>query len=103
MNATTTLGSLGDHAVDRRRFLGLIATGAAIVGCRLYDRLPPPRRARHGREHRRGPCIPKYIPVTYVDPDYPSVNGSVPGYETLRRSSSSRCRRSPARGSSSRR
>ena len=21
--------------------------------------------------------------VTYIDPDYPSVNGSVPGYETI--------------------
>ena len=32
MNATPTFGRLGDHAVDRRRFLGLIATGAAVVG-----------------------------------------------------------------------
>ena len=85
MNATPTFGRLGDHAVDRRRFLGLIATGAAVVGIpgllTACSTTPPP--AANNSAAAAGDVIPKYIPVTYIDPDYPSVNGSVPGYEAI--------------------
>ena len=81
MNATPTFGRLGDHAVDRRRFLGLIATGAAVVGIPglLTACSTTPTPSATNAAAAAGDVIPKYIPVTYIDPDYPSVNGSVPG------------------------
>ena len=81
MNATPTFGRLGDHAVDRRRFLGLIATGAAVVGIPglLTACSTTPAPAATNSAAAAGDVIPKYIPVTYIDPDYPSVNGSVAG------------------------
>jgi len=85
MNATPTFGRLGDHAVDRRRFLGLIATGAAVVGIPglLTACSTTPTPSATNPAAAAGDVIPKYIPVTYIDPDYPSVNGSVPGYESI--------------------
>ena len=85
MNATPTFGRLGDHAVDRRRFLGLIATGAAVVGIPglLTSCTTTPAPSSTANAAAAGDVIPKYIPVTYIDPDYPSVNGSVPGFESI--------------------
>ncbi|NUU16492.1 sugar ABC transporter substrate-binding protein [Cellulomonas humilata] len=85
MNATPTFGRLGDHAVDRRRFLGLIATGAAVVGIPglLTSCTTAPAPSSTANAAAAGDVIPKYIPVTYIDPDYPSVNGSVPGFESI--------------------
>src|SRR5918995_1356439 len=72
MNATPTFGRLGDHAVDRRRFLGLIATGAAVVGIPglLTACSTTPTPSATNPAAAAGDVIPKYIPVTYIDPDY---------------------------------
>lgn len=85
MTPPPQLGRLGDVAVDRRSFLGMLAAGAAVVGVpSLLSACSPgtPTGTATGAA-ATGDVIPKYIPVTYAEPDYPSVDGSVPGYETI--------------------
>jgi putative aldouronate transport system substrate-binding protein len=85
MKTIKDLGQVGAIAVDRRSFLRMIGAGAAVV-C-----VPPllsacgsastPSAATNGAAV--GDVIPTYVPVNYVKPDFPSVNGSVPGFLTL--------------------
>ena len=89
MKTTTPLSQVGFTAVDRRSFLRMIAAGAAVVsvpslltGCSTSS----PNGAATGGGAGAGAIgdvIPKYIPVEFVKPDFPSVKGSVPGYVTL--------------------
>src|SRR5450756_2945560 len=85
MKSTTGLSQVGFGVVDRRSFLRMIAAGAAVVGvpslltgCSTSS----PNGAATG-VGAVGDVIPKYIPVEFVKPDFPSVKGSVPGYLTL--------------------
>ncbi|MBO0922384.1 extracellular solute-binding protein [Cellulomonas sp. zg-ZUI222] len=85
MNTTTSAGSLADRPVHRRSFLGMVAAGAAVVGvpslltgCGTSD---APAAAPGAVPS--GDVLPTYVPIDYVEPDFPSVNGSTPGYATL--------------------
>ncbi|QHT54969.1 twin-arginine translocation signal domain-containing protein [Cellulomonas sp. H30R-01] len=85
MTPPLQLGRVGDVAVDRRSFLGMLAAGAAVVGVpSLLSACSPgtPTGAATSAAPI-GDVIPSYIPVTYAEPDYPSVSGSVPGYEKI--------------------
>ena len=85
MNTTKDLGRVGDHAVNRRSFLWMVAGGAAVIG------VPSLLTGCSGAAPTTGAgpavdvdkLIPKYIPVNYVTPDFPSVHGSIPGFLTL--------------------
>ncbi|GIG41502.1 extracellular solute-binding protein [Cellulomonas phragmiteti] len=86
MNTTTTAGRVGDLPVRRRSFLGMVAAGAAVAGvpslltaCSSGD--APPAVAP-GAAPAAG-VLPTYVPVDYVEPDFPGVNGSTPGFATL--------------------
>ncbi|MBO9569120.1 MAG: extracellular solute-binding protein [Cellulomonas iranensis] len=85
MNTTTSTARLGDVEVRRRSFLGLVAAGAAVVGVpsllTACSTDAPPAAAPGATPS--ADVLPRYVPVDYVAPDYPSVNGSTPGYETL--------------------
>jgi len=90
MKKTTGLGQVGELAMQRRSFLGMLVAGAAVVGvpslltsCATQA---PTGAAASGAAASAGPIggvIPKYIPLAFVKPDFPSVNGSVPGFLTL--------------------
>lgn len=87
MNTTTTsAGRVGDLAVHRRSFLGMVAAGAAVVGvpslltaCGTPG--APPAAAPGATPS--ADVLPTYVPVDYVEPDFPSVAGSTPGFATL--------------------
>src|SRR5450756_1231198 len=89
MKTTTPLSQVGFTVVDRRSFLRMIAAGAAVVGVPSLltgcSTSSPNGTATGGGAGAGavGDVIPKYIPVDFVKPDFPSVNGSVPGYLTL--------------------
>ena len=79
-----TTGGLG-----RRSFLGLLAAGAGVVGVpSLLTGCGSPGGAggaASGGAAAGGAdaVIPDYIPVEYARPDFPSVNGSTPGFAAL--------------------
>jgi putative aldouronate transport system substrate-binding protein len=84
MNTTTQLSQVGDFSLERRSFLRMIAAGAAVVGvpsllsgCATE---PPTTDAAVGGSVDG--LIPKYLPVSYVKPDFPGVRGSIPGFIT---------------------
>ncbi|UZN04467.1 extracellular solute-binding protein [Cellulomonas sp. S1-8] len=86
MNTTTSTTRIGELPVRRRSFLGMVAAGAAVVGvpslltaCGSGD--APPAAAPGAPPS--GDVLPTYVPIDYVEPDFPSVNGSTPGYATL--------------------
>lgn len=86
MNTTTSAGRVGDVPVRRRSFLGLVAAGAAVAGvpslltaCGTAD--APPAAAPGAAPG--ADVLPSYVPVDYVAPDFPSVQGSTPGFATL--------------------
>ncbi len=86
MNTTTSATRVGDLKVRRRSFLGMVAAGAAVAGvpslltaCSSGD---TPGTAAPGATPS-GDVLPSYIPIDYVEPDFPSVNGSTPGFETI--------------------
>ena len=85
MNTTTSTRSIGDLPVRRRSFLGVVAAGAAVVGvpslltaCGTSNTPPPAPGATPS-----GDVLPTYVPIDYVEPDFPSVNGSTPGFSSL--------------------
>ncbi|MFC8191792.1 extracellular solute-binding protein [Cellulomonas sp. NPDC057328] len=86
MNTTTTTRRVGDAQVRRRSFLGMVAAGAAVAG--VPSLLSACGSGTPGAVSTPGATasadvLPTYVPVDYVEPDYPSVNGSTPGYETI--------------------
>lgn len=85
MNTTKGLGRIGDHAVNRRSFLWMVAGGAAVIGVPSLltgcgTAAPAPVAAGGGDI---ASLLPSYIPLEYAKPDYPSMNGTTPGYLTL--------------------
>ena len=86
MKKTTGLGQVGEFTVQRRSFLGMLVAGAAVVGVPSLltsCATEASTGAAGGGAAATGAVIPKYIPLDFVKPDYPSVNGSVPGFLTL--------------------
>jgi putative aldouronate transport system substrate-binding protein len=90
MNSSTPrTARLNELEVGRRGFLGMIAAGAAVVG------VPSLLSACSGGGGGGGAVapsaqatvsagiLPSYIPVEYVQPDFPSVEGSTPGFSTI--------------------
>ena len=82
---TTHLSKVTDIPVQRRSFLGMMVAGAAVVsvpgllaGCGGSS-----AKTAVGTAGPIGDVIPKYIPLSFVKPDFPSVSGSVPGFVTL--------------------
>jgi putative aldouronate transport system substrate-binding protein len=88
MRNTTSLSQVVDVAVQRRSFLKMIAAGAAVVSVPslLTSCGSPAAKSVAGNAAPIGGVIPSYIPLSFVKPDYPSVGGSVPGFETLPKS-----------------
>ncbi|MEV0892744.1 extracellular solute-binding protein [Promicromonospora sp. NPDC050262] len=71
--------------LSRRSFLGFLAVGAGVVGvpslltaCTSGAAGP----AQGGATVSSG-VLPTYVPVEYVKPDFPSVNGSTAGYASI--------------------
>jgi len=89
MNTTNAFGPIGDHVVDRRSLLWMVAGGAAAIGASsLFTGCgsPPPAPVAPGGAAGGGDIssiLPSYIPIEYAKPDFPSVNGTTPGYVTL--------------------
>lgn len=86
MNTTTSTHRIGDVQVRRRSFLGMVAAGAAVAGvpslltaCGTGEAVSV---TTPGATIGAG-ILPSYVPVDYVEPDFPSVNGSTPGFETI--------------------
>jgi len=92
MNSSTPrTGRLADVEVGRRGFLGMIAAGAAVVGVPSLlsacgdggGSAPHGAAAPSAQATVSAEILPSYIPVEYVKPDYPSVQGSTPGFEKI--------------------
>ena len=76
------------HSIDRRSFLTTLAAGAAAVtsSSLLAACGGEPSRSTTGgvtQGSQLQSVLPAYVPVEYVKPDLPSVNGSAPGYLTF--------------------
>lgn len=78
------------RGVPRRSFLGLLAAGAAVAGVpSLLTGCSSPGGPSGGGAGAAGGAgaidavIPDYLPVEYARPDFPSVNGSTPGFAAL--------------------
>ncbi|AEG45013.1 extracellular solute-binding protein [Isoptericola variabilis] len=72
--------------IDRRSFLGLMGLGAAAIGmpsvlasCSSNGAVGA---AGGGGAVSQG-VLPNYVPIEYVAPDFPSVNGSTAGYAKI--------------------
>ncbi len=76
--------------VDRRSFLGMMAMSAAAIGvpsllasCAVKEEAAAPSSstpAPQGPATSDTTLLPSYKPISYVEPDFPSVNGTLPGY-----------------------
>lgn len=85
MNTTTSARHVGDVEVHRRSFLGMVAAGAAVVGVPSLltaCSTEAPGAAVPGAAVG-GDVLPTYVPIDYVEPDFPSVEGSTPGFTSL--------------------
>lgn len=71
--------------LSRRSFLGFLAVGAGVVG--VPSLLTACSTGGGGPAAAPGVVttsnLPAYVPVEYVKPDFPSVNGSTAGYATI--------------------
>jgi putative aldouronate transport system substrate-binding protein len=85
MKTTTRIGQVGDIAMQRRSFLRMIATGAVVIGVPslLTGCTTAAPKGAVVNATAASNMIPSYIPVSYATPDFPSVNGSTPGYLTM--------------------
>ncbi|GAB4083777.1 extracellular solute-binding protein [Myceligenerans cantabricum] len=72
-------------SVNRRSFLGLVALGAGVVGVPslLTACTSGPAGPVEGGGTVSSGVLPAYVPVEYVQPDFPSVNGSTAGYASI--------------------
>ncbi|GAA4416120.1 extracellular solute-binding protein [Georgenia halophila] len=72
-------------AVNRRSFLGLMGLGVAAPGVLAAcgsGGAPAGTSAAPGSAVSKD-VLPTYAPITYAEPDFPSVNGSTAGYQSL--------------------
>ncbi|WP_275005431.1 extracellular solute-binding protein [Promicromonospora iranensis] len=71
--------------LDRRSFLGFLAVGAGVVG--VPSLLTGCTTTGGGPAVEPGTVtasnLPTYVPIEYVKPDFPSVNGSTAGYASI--------------------
>jgi putative aldouronate transport system substrate-binding protein len=77
--------SLLTGRLDRRSFLGFLAVGAGVIGvpslltgCTTTGGGPPVDAGTVTAAN-----LPAYVPIEYVKPDFPSVNGSTAGYTSI--------------------
>lgn len=90
MNTQREGSGLLNAPINRRSFLGLLAAGAATIGvpsllasCAQNEPLPGDSTTGGGGTPTAtsdGSIAPSYQPIQYVEPDFPSVNGTLPGY-----------------------
>jgi putative aldouronate transport system substrate-binding protein len=85
MKTNTHLNRVADIAMQRRSFLQMIAAGAAVVSVPtlLTSCASTAAKTEAGAVGPIDGVIPKYIPLSFVKPDFPSVKGSSPGFLTL--------------------
>lgn len=71
--------------LDRRSFLGFLAVGAGVVG--VPSLLTGCSTGGGGPVAEPGTVtaanLPTYVPIEYVKPDFPGVNGSTAGYASI--------------------
>lgn len=71
--------------INRRSFLGFLAVGAGVIG--VPSLLTACTTAGGGPAAEPGVVtasnLPTYVPIEYVKPDFPSVNGSTAGYASI--------------------
>ena len=71
--------------INRRSFLSFLAVGAAVAG--VPSLLTACTTGGGGPAAAPGTVtagnLPTYVPLEYAKPDFPSVNGSTPGYITM--------------------
>src|SRR5690625_174187 len=72
--------------LNRRTFLTMVGAGAAaaplLAGCRTGDATTNPGASSAGPGDVSS-VLPSHIPIDYVEPDFPSVNGSTAGYASI--------------------
>jgi len=72
--------------LNRRTFLTMVGAGAAaaplLAGCRTGDATTNPGPSSAGPGDASS-VLPSHIPIDYVEPDFPSVNGSTAGYASI--------------------
>lgn len=77
--------SLLTGQLDRRSFLGFLAVGAGVIG--VPSLLTGCTTGGGGPVAEPGVVtagnLPTYVPIEYVKPDFPSVNGSTAGYASI--------------------
>ena len=85
MKTNTHVSQVADIAMQRRSFLQMIAAGAAVVSMPplLSSCASPAAKTAAGAAEPIGGVIPSYVPLAFAKADFPSVNGSVPGFVTL--------------------
>lgn len=88
MNTSPDRHRLMHAPINRRSFLGMLAAGAAVIGVPSLLTACGDSGAATGPENKGGVAtttthLPSFIPITYAEPDFPSVNGSIPGYATI--------------------
>ncbi|MFD2793152.1 extracellular solute-binding protein [Promicromonospora vindobonensis] len=71
--------------LDRRSFLGFLTVGAAVVGVPslLTACTSGSASSAQGGGTVSSGVLPTYVPVEYVKPDFPAVNGSTAGYAAI--------------------
>ncbi len=70
--------------LSRRLFLTLVGAGAgaaALAGCRTGGASTSDPTTGGGAV--ADDVLPRYVPLTYVEPDFPSVNGSTAGFTSI--------------------
>ncbi|AEI12953.1 extracellular solute-binding protein [Cellulomonas gilvus] len=107
MNSSTPRpGRITDFQVGRRGFLGMLAAGAAVVG---VPSLLSGCGTGGGGGGAAAPSaqatvstgvLPNFYPVEYVAPDFPSVNGSTPGFSKIPESFVASVKTPPGSGAS---
>ena len=73
------------RGLSRRSFLGFLAVGAGVVGVPslLTACSSGAASSAQGGGTVSSGVLPTYVPVEYVKPDFPAVNGSTAGYASI--------------------
>lgn len=80
----------GRHGVARGRTAGataVLGVAALLAACGSGDTSADPGAGgaadAEGQSAQAEPALPNYVPVEYVEPDYPSVDGSTAGFASI--------------------